>query len=74
MSISSFNKVIGWIYSRMYFRAVRVGGKYAVKAAPYLFVPPTLEDVQALVKDYLRNPLTPQAEETIEKWIRLHNG
>ena len=65
---------LGRIYSRMYFRAVRVGGKYTVKETPQLFVPSTLEDVQALVRDHLRKPLTPKAEETIEKWLGLYNG
>ena len=68
------NKFFGWAYSRMYYRAVRVGGKYAMKLAPKLVIPPTLDDIQALVRDHLHKPLTPQAEATIEKWIQLRDN
>lgn len=72
-ALVAHNRFIGWIYSRLYFRGVRIGGKYAMKLAPNLFVPPTVDHIQALAKDHLRKPLTPQAEATIEKWTRLRD-
>lgn len=66
-------RMFGWIYSRMYFRAVRIGGKYAMKGPEELAVPPTVADVEALGR-YLNKPFTPLAVRTIYKWIRLHNA
>lgn len=65
------NKAIGWIYSRLWFRGVRVGGRSAVRASYELAVPPTLGAVLE-IETYLSRPITTQARRQLEAWKREH--
>jgi hypothetical protein len=61
------NKVFGWIYSRLYFRGVRVGGKHTVREPRDLAMPPTLGALKKL-KSYLDKPITKLAKAKLEEW------
>lgn len=63
------NKLIGWIYSRIYFRGTRIGGRWAMKnpLEDELAVPPTREAREQL-KLYLHEPLSPLAEQQFDLW------
>ena len=67
------NRVIGWIYARMYYRFVRLFGRFAMKAAPYLFMPPSLEAIAEL-EGYLRTPMTPKAQAQIAEWKGMYES
>lgn len=64
------NPLFGLIYSLLYFRAVRVAGRWFVKPLTELAVPPTKEDI-AYVESLLDFPLTKQAISALEHWKGL---
>ena len=61
------NKVFGWIYSRAYFRLVRLGGRYAMKRPGELVIPPSIEAIDDL-EQFLHRPLTKQARVLLNVW------
>ncbi len=62
-------KLIGWVYSRAYFRAVRLGGRYAMKRPGELVIPPSIGDIDEL-EQFLHKPLTRQARTLLNVWRR----
>lgn len=63
------NKMLGWIYSRAYFRSVRLGGRYAMKRTGELVIPPSIQDIDDL-EQFLDKPLTKQARVLLNVWRR----
>lgn len=70
------NKFFGFMYSRIYFRGVRIGGRKAMRKpeknpeTDKLAVPPTAETREQL-KTYLDQPLTALAERQFAEWERV---
>ena len=62
----------GRIYAAIYFRSVRIGGKFTIKKPADLAVPPTIIALEAVRKDLLtmENPLTERAGAIVEYWRR----
>lgn len=61
------NRFVGWIYSRLYFRAVRLRGRASMKPLSELVMPPTPEALEQLER-YLRIPVTGQARDKLAAW------
>ena len=67
------NKLIGWIYSRIYFRGTRIGGRWAMRKPQKrpiqdkLAVPPGPKSRKQL-KEYLNKPLSPLADQQFNQW------
>ena len=57
----------GRIYARLYFRFVRLSGRFAMRTTPHLFMPPTPEALEE-IKGYLRLPITRLARDTLARW------
>lgn len=69
------NKLVGWIYSRIYFRGTRIGGRWSMKnpqkrpLQDRLAVPPGPKSREQL-KKYLNRPLPSLAEQQFIQWER----
>lgn len=63
----------GRIYAMIYFRPVRIGGRFTFKSPSDLAVPPTVVALESVKKDLLKmeNPLTERAEAIIEYWRKV---
>lgn len=67
------NRFAGWMYSRIYFRSVRIGGRGAMRkpkknpVKDKLAVPPGPKSREEL-KLYLEQPLTPLAKHQFAQW------
>lgn len=67
------NRFCGWMYSRVYFRGVRIGGRGAMRKPTEkpiedkLAVPPGTKARKELLQ-YLENPLTPLAKKQFKQW------
>ena len=65
------NRFIGWAYSRIIFRGVRISGANSIRLPAELVVPPTLkaiEEIERLCLEYYYARLTDQAKEQVRKW------
>ena len=60
-------KLFGRIYGLAYFRAVRLGGRYAMKRPGELVIPPSIEAIDDL-EQFLHRPLTKQARVLLNIW------
>ena len=67
LKLIAHNRFMGWIYSRLYFRGTRIGGRYAMKDLSELVMPPTPEALEQLGQ-YLHTPMTEQARDKIAEW------
>ena len=67
LKLIAHNRFMGWIYSRLYFRGTRIGGRYAMKDLSELVMPPTPEALEQL-EQYLHVPMTEQARDKIAEW------
>lgn len=61
------NRFFGFLYSRIYFRGVRIGGRAAMKTQEELAVPPTAK-ARAHLKKFLDKPITAMAQRQLKKW------
>lgn len=66
-------RFFGWIYGRLYYRAVRLGGARAMKTEDRLAIPPTLKDCED-IKTHLRRELTNHAGGIIRGWERQYDA
>lgn len=67
LKLIAHNRLRGWIYSRLYFRGTRIGGRYAMKPLDELVMPPTPEALEQL-EQYLHTPITEQARGKLAQW------
>ena len=63
----------GRIYAMLYFRPVRIGGRFTMKTPSELAVPPTPPAIDAVKRDLLamENPLTKRAEAILDYWRKI---